>query len=375
MQFRKPFLTLSLLALLPGTALAQKPQIVANFYGPMLTGITVSHTGRLFVNYPHWGDKVDFTVAEIKNGRAVAYPNAAINQINKKHPENCLYSVQSVVVDPKDRLWALDTGSVKLMPSVPGGPKLVCIDLASNKITRIIRFSRKVVPAASYLNDIRFDLRRGKKGMAFITDSGAKAPNGIIVVDLATGQSWRRLGGHPSVKTDLSFTAMVDGQTLLERMPGNKPKKPGFASDGIAISNDGKRLFYCPVQSRHLFSVSVDALADRSKSEAEVASTVRDLGIKGVADGLETDHQGRIYFGDEEHALMRRGRPGGPYTTLARVAPMYWLDTLSVAANGYLYFTANELELQGRYHFGKDLRVKPYKLYRVRINAQPVLLR
>jgi sugar lactone lactonase YvrE len=102
---------------------------------------------------------------------------------------------------------------------------------------------------------------------------------------------------------------------------------------------------------------------------------VRDLGIKGVSDGLETDRQGRIYFGDEERALMRRGRPSGPYATIARVAPMYWLDTLSVATNGYLYFTANELQRQGRFHFGKDLRVKPYKLYRVKINAQPVLLR
>ena len=375
MQVRPSLFSLALLALLPSMAAAQKPQTVANFYGPMPTGVTVSHKGRIFVNYPHWGDKVDFTVAEIKNGRAVAYPNAAINRINKKHPERCLYSVQSVVVDPKDRLWALDTGSVKLMPNVEGGPKLVCIDLATDKVVQTIGFNRKVVPASTYLNDIRFDLRRSKKGMAFITDSGAKAPNGIIVVDLATGQSWRRLGGHPSVKTDDSFTAIVEGQPLLERMPGTKPKKPGFASDGIAISNDGKRLFYCPVQSRHLFSVSVDALADRSKSNAQVASTVRDLGIKGVSDGLETDRQGRIYFGDEERALMRRGRPSGPYATIARVAPMYWLDTLSVATNGYLYFTANELQRQGRFHFGKDLRVKPYKLYRVKINAQPVLLR
>ncbi len=266
MQVRPSLFALSLLALLPGTALAQKPQTVANFYGLMLTGITVSHKGRIFVNYPHWGDKVDFTVAEIKNGRALAYPNAAINRINKKHPENCFYSVQSVVVDPKDRLWALDTGSVKLMPNVPGGTKLVCIDLGTNKIIQTIRFNRMVVPASTHLNDIRFDLRRGKKGMAFITDSGAKAPNGIVVVDLATGQSWRRLGGHPSVKTDLIFT-------------------------------------HCAGR--------LDVLA----------------------------------------------------------------GTLSVAANGYLYFTANELELQGRYHFGKDLRVKPYKLYRIRINAQPVLLR
>ena len=119
----------------------------------MPTGVTVSHTGRVFVNYPHWGDPVTFTVAEIVNGQAVAYPNAQVNKINKAHPGACLYSVQSVVVDPKDRLWALDTGSLKLGPNVPGGPKLVCMDLKTNTITRKIFFPRSVVPASTYLNE------------------------------------------------------------------------------------------------------------------------------------------------------------------------------------------------------------------------------
>ena len=30
-------------------------------------------------------------------------------------------------------------------------------------------------------------------------------------------------------------------------------------------------------------------MLDRTKSEAEVAQTVKDLGIKGASDGLETD--------------------------------------------------------------------------------------
>ena len=52
----------------------------------------------------------------------------------------------------------------------------------------------------TYLNDVRFDLRRGEPGIAFITDSSNQGPNGIIVVDLASGQSWRRLHDHPSTK-------------------------------------------------------------------------------------------------------------------------------------------------------------------------------
>ena len=365
-------------ALLPLAALpayAQPPETVANFYGPMPTGVTVSHKGRIFVNFPHWGDDVKFTVAEIVNGKAVAYPNAQVNKINKAHPADCLYSVQSVVVDPKDRLWALDTGSVKLGPNVAGGPKLICMDLTTNTITRKIFFPRSVVPPSTSLNDIRFDLRRGKGGTAFITDSGAKSPNGIIIVDLATGKSFRRLGNEPSVKPDTKVTGIVDGFPLLERKHGLSPQVPKFGSDGIAISRDGKTLYYCPVSSRRLYSVSIDAMMDKNKSESQVAKTIKDLGVKGMSDGLESDAQGNVYAGDEERAQLKYGRPGGPYKVLAQVPKIYWLDTLSVAANGYLYFTGNELELQPSYHDDKDLRVKPYKLYRVKISGSPVLLK
>ena len=35
--------------------------------------------GRIFVCFPKWGDRSDFTVAEVKDGRPVAYPDEAIN--------------------------------------------------------------------------------------------------------------------------------------------------------------------------------------------------------------------------------------------------------------------------------------------------------
>lgn len=32
-------------------------ETVAQFDGPMPTGVTVSHQGRIFVNFPKWGDE------------------------------------------------------------------------------------------------------------------------------------------------------------------------------------------------------------------------------------------------------------------------------------------------------------------------------
>ena len=155
-----------------------------------------------------------------------------------------------------------------------------------------------------------------------------------------------------------------------------------MGSDGIAISADGKTLYYCPLASRKLYSVSVDALVDRSKTDAEVGQTVQDLGVKGASDGLETDAQGRFYATDYEHATSSAA---GPAALTRRCTPAahpvmahptnYWPDTMSVATNGYLYFTANELHRQPSYHYGKDLRIKPYRLYRMKMNATPVLLK
>src|SRR5829696_8691770 len=103
-------------------------ETVATFDGPMPTGVTVSRKGRIFVNFPRWGDPVEFTVAEVKDGKVLPYPDAAINRLDRDHPRDSLVSVQSVVVDPDDRLWLLDTGSTEFGPTIPGGPKLIGID-------------------------------------------------------------------------------------------------------------------------------------------------------------------------------------------------------------------------------------------------------
>jgi len=361
---------------LPEEKIVGRFESVASFTGPMPTGVTVSQGGRIFVNFPRWGDKVDYTVAEVKNGRTVAYPNAQINRPNTTNQAESLISVQSVVIDPQDRLWILDTGSIKFGPTSPGGPKLIGVDLKQNRIFKKILFPPDVALPTTYLNDVRFDLRRGKAGMAFITDSSDKGPNGIIVVDLDSGRSWRRLNDHPSTKAVPNFLATVEGQPIMNRMPNQQPSPIKIGADGIAISADGDRLFYCPLASRNLYSVSVDALANEQLSEAQVAATVVDHGDKGGAsDGLESDAKNRVYLTNYEHNAIFRRQASGIYETLVHDPRVLWSDTLSIAPDGYLYFIANQLHRQPMFHNGKDLRQKPYSLFRTKIDASPVRLR
>jgi sugar lactone lactonase YvrE len=347
-------------------------EVVAMFHGAMPTGVTVANDGRVFVNFPKWGDNVEYTVAEVKNGKTLAYPSAEMNRYTEGDtPADKLVSVQSVVVDPSgSTLWILDTGSIQFGPVKPGGPKLVGVDLKTNRVTRKILFPADVALPTTYLNDVRFDLHRGSEGMAFITDSASTGLNGIIVVDLASGKSWRRLNDHPSTKADPAFVPVVEGEILQMRLPGHPPARFAVGSDGIAISPDGKTIYYCPLSSRHLYSVSVDLLADQNRPDAEVAAGVRDLGEKGGAgDGLEADAQGRVYLSDYEHNAIRRWAAGGEIETLMRDPRALWPDTLSLAADGYLYFTANQIERQGLFHNGQDLRQKPYVLFRLKVDG------
>ena len=370
---------------------------VAYFIGAMPTGVTVSQKGRIFVNFPKWGDEVSFTVAEVRDGKPVAYPpDEAMNQTDPHDlaaadASSTLVSVQSVVVDPADRLWILDTGSPMFQPTKYGGPKLVCVDLNMNQVIKKILFPQNVALPTTYLNDVRFDLRRGKEGVAYITDSAQNGPNGIIVVDLASGESWRRLNDHPSTKAvDLrNFLPIVEGRPFLvvkqqqqqqeheeEEMNGSTTKlAANMGSDGIAISATGEWLYYCPLASRRLYSVSTEALYDRSVDDQYVSRTVKDEGDKGGAsDGLESDAEGRIYATNYEHDAIMRRNPNGEWETILHDPRLLWPDTLSLASDGYLYVTANQLHRQARFHNGRDMRRQPYTLFRIKVNAKPVLL-
>jgi sugar lactone lactonase YvrE len=281
-------------------------ETVATFDGPMPIGVTVSHSGRMFVSFPKWGDDVKATVAEVRDGQCVPFPDQSSNSPSDHHDADAFVSVQSVVVDLFDRLWVLDTGNPEFRLPEVGGPKLVCVDLSTDKVVQTIVPPPEVALEATYLNDIRFGLRRGEAGTAFITNSSDGGSNGIIVVDLASGDSWRRLHDHPSTKPEgpATFRPLIEGRPWMERPPDGPPKPIGLGTDGIAISADGERLYYCPFASRRL-----------------------------------------------------------------------WSDTLSLATDGYLYVTVNQLHRQAAYQRGEDLRQRPYYVFRTPIDTGPVLLR
>jgi sugar lactone lactonase YvrE len=372
-----PLLT-SIVSLFAAPVLAQDRatpvEVVAELRGAMPTGVTVAPNGRIFLNYPQWGDKPPFAVGELKDGKVVAFPEQAANDAATGGPADHFISVQSVVADGANRLWVLDTAAPGFAEPVAGGAKLVAIDLATNKVVKTLVLGPDVVLPSTYVNDVRFDLRQGEGGTAYITDSSIKGPGGLIVVDLASGKALRRLSAHPTTMPDPDFEPVVEGQTLMNRPAGGKPTPWLVATDGIAISADGATLYYCALSSRHFYSVPTALLRDPSVTDEQIAAAIKDLGPKAPSDGLAEDSEGNVYAGDYEHDAIRRFA-GGEWTTIAKDPRILWPDTLSVGTDGYLYFTANQLQRQAGFHEGKDLRRQPYQLLRIRIGSGPVLLK
>jgi sugar lactone lactonase YvrE len=361
---------------LPANAPAEKTigqlEQVFAFHDAMPTGVTVTETGRIFVNFPHWGDDVPFTVGEIRDGKVVAYPGAAINKEDPKDPAKGLISVQSVVADGQGRVWLLDTAAPNFAAPKAGGAKLMAVDLASNKVVKTLVFPANVILPSTYVNDMRFDFRSGKEGTVYVTDSSVSGPGAIIVMDIASGKATRRLSGAKSTSVDPDFKPVVEGQAaLVSKGPDGKPKTMGVASDGIALSADGTTLYFSALSSRHLFAVPTEMLRDASVSEAQLNAAVKDLGEKGASDGLESDANGAVYAGDYEHNGIRKRLADGSWQTIVHDPRVLWPDTLSVGPDGYLYFIANQLQRQAGFHDGKDLREKPYSLLRVKIDAAP----
>jgi sugar lactone lactonase YvrE len=329
----------------------------------MQTGVAVSDDGRIFVCFPRWGDAVDYTVAEIVDGAPVPYPSAELNDWSPERSGETLTSVQSVVVGPDGHLWLLDTGSLAFAAFLDGGPKLVEVDLATDQVLRTVRFAGAAITPTTYLNDVRFDLSRGAAGYAYITDS---QPEGaLIVVDLHSGESWARLRGHHTTRAVDGFRAVVQGVV-----------REGYAvgADGIAIDATGERIFYCPLSSRRLYSVSALALTDRTLTDDDVSQTVIDHGDKGASDGMESDADGSLYVTAYEHSAVLKRAADSTWSTVLHHPRALWPDTLSLAADGYLYVSNNQLPRAPLFNTGHDARISPYEIVRVAVDAKPVRL-
>lgn len=320
-----------------------------------ITGISMSKTGRLFVNYPRWSDHYLNAVVEVTNGTSHPYPDESWNRWDKKAATagQHFVCVQSVVVDDTDALWVLDPAAPLLGPVVQGGPKMVKIDLKSNQVARVYPFGSDVIKPNTYLNDVRFDTRRNT---AYITDSGV---GGIIVVDLTSGKAHRALDGHPSVMAVPNLPIAIDGKALKDATG----KPPQFQSDGIALSPDGQYLYYQAISSTTLYRVKTEVLRS---NPGQAGTAVEKVASTFPVDGIWMDSKSRIYLTGLTQNGVLRLLPNGSLETLVTDPRLQWPDTFTEGPDGAIYVSASHINESPTFNQGVSVRKQPYGVFQLK---------
>ena len=261
-----------------------------------------------------------------------------------------------MVVDGDGFLWVLDPASPGFKGVVPGGAKLVKVNIAAGIVERVIPFDDMVAPRNSYLNDVRLD---PNDDVAYITDSGTGA---IVVVDLESGKSRRVLADHPSTKAEPGYVPVIDGKELRDE----NGKVPQIHADGIAIDAEGKYLYYHALTGRTLYRIKTSFLKDPKQSERDLAAHVERVAETGAVDGMVMDADDNLYLTAlEENAIKRYRANGDILDTIVQDDRIQWPDSMDISPDDYLYFTASQIHRMPRFNFGKDKRVLPYKFFKV----------
>ncbi|MCJ2054847.1 major royal jelly family protein [Methylobacterium sp. J-070] len=348
-------------------------------FAHQVTGITVSRDGRMFVNFPRWSEDAPVSVAELKDGKPVAYPNDDWNswrnaRKDEVDPKSHFVCVQSVVADAQDRLWVVDAAAPAMAHVVKDGAKLVGIDLKTNQVVKTIPFDTSTVMQASYINDVRIS-PDGKT--AYLTDSGAEGA--LIVVDLDSGSAKRVLSGHPSTMPDRSVTIQYDGKPL--RRPDGRGVE--FSADGIALSPDGKTLYWQAIKGKTLYSLPTDALTGwatvsfvpESLSDRTLSGKIATVGENGPADGLLISRRdGQMYVtSPQDNAVKVRDltKPGGGLTTLVQDDRLRWPDTFSEGPDGTIYVTTSHIQDSADYKPGAPISLST-ELWAIKANQADV---
>lgn len=318
-------------------------------------GVAISPGGRVFVSFPRWLEDDTPAVGEIlPDGSIQPFPGGKWNESSSLPASERFVNVNSVLASSDNYLWVVDSaaphGSV-----VPGGPKLVQIDLNTNNVKQVYYFDKTIAPEQSYVDDVRLDEQH-----AYLTEAGLGA---IIVVDLKSGKARRLLENHPSTHADPSIVPVIEGRELRDQ----KGEVPQIHVNDIELSPDGRYLYYQPTAGPNLYRIQTKFLLDKNMTDSQLALKVEVVGKSMMLGGMTMDRKGNLYLCDVEHNAIRLRRPDGSLKLIVQDERIQWPDASSIGEDGYLYFPVAQIHRTPTFNNGIDRTEKPYRLFKVKV--------
>ena len=196
-------------------------------------------------------------------------------------------------------------------------------------------------------------------------------------MDLDSGKSRRRLHDHPSTKADEELPADRRGPAADGAQAGRAAEAPerwGPTASPSATTASTSTTARC--RAAACTASPPTRLLDEKASDEQVGKAVEDLGDRGFAsDGLESDDKGRLYLTDYEHnGILRRDADGSTRrwsTTRGRCGRTRcrWRPT------GTCTSPPTSCTARSSSRAARTCGEKPYALFRVKVDAGPVLLR
>lgn len=347
---------------------SSKLQPVAAFGKSMAIGLSVNTNNRVFVSFPNYNGDGKYALAEVIQGKLRAYPDLSWN---KKYPvqENGIQDsshflrIQDLYCDSQDFLWVLDSKPAPAGDIFKSGTSkrkrgifaLIKINTTTNKVERVYDFP-DLNKSVSALNDVRVD---PDKQVAYLSDPGQAA---LVILDLVTGRSRTVLSRSGFTLAD-KITLAYDGQKMVDQ------KGHPFSSNvnGIAMTHDGKYLYFKPINKENLFRIETRFLRDTALTEQELASKVEIAGRVGITHGLIADKAGNIYLTTSEGYSISYLTPEGQLKVLVKDKNLLWPDSMGIGRDGYLYISCSQLQRLPTWNHGQDRTEYPYKAYRVKL--------
>ncbi len=306
--------------------------------------IAVSEKGRIFFTF-HPEAKPEVNVVELVGGKPVPYP--------RNMPEELAYqSVLSVRIDRQGRLWTLDNAN-----HGTGTPRIIGIDLATDRVVHHHDFASSTAGFGSHLND--FQVSQDGKTI-YIADASIFRKNpALVIYDVETKTARRVLEGHESVVPD-EYVPVVQGRKMI--VFGIFAIRPGV--DSIALDRKGEWLYFAPVTDDHMHRVRRADLDNRTLSAEDLAARVERFALKTMSDGITTDTDGNIYLSDADESAIVLLEPSGNLRTLIKDPRLRWPDGFSFGPDGWLYVTCSSLH-EVIMRSPSHVRSKgPYQIYR-----------
>lgn len=324
----------------------------------LCNAVALTSDGRLFVGLPRWpGFEKTPSIAEVlADGKLKPFPGGEWNAWAPGKPgQQALVKINTIHIFDDDTLWAIDQGEDAGPKGINPAQKILQFDTRTGKLLRSISLPASVLPAGGNLNDLRLDAEH-----AYITDSGLGA---IIVVNLRTGASVRRLAEHPSTKMLPERRPIgEDGQVLL--MPDGSDHQ--VHSDPIEISPDGQWLYYQAL-SGPLWRVPTAGLRDPKLSESALGEQVKFVYDTGPLTGTGIDSAGNLYFSEYDKPRITVLSPDGALRVVAEDPQLWNPDALFISHHRELYIPVPQSArmASNRGPGGVDVLQRPFKIFKV----------